>query len=374
MFLFLLVSALSVGCSSTAGERTLQANVKDQPLIAVFPMENLTGTLSPARELRKALIARLERRGLRILDEKALEEVMAKHRIRYTAGLDSGTAAAIRADTGVGAVLFTSLQYYQSGVPPKISLAARLVSTGEKTEILWADGVGLAGNDAPGLLDLGIIEDPRELKDDALDVLGRSLARYLSGDTQSLGAGREGGRFLPRAAYRDLSLEPGKKYTIAIVPFFNQTAHTRNAGDIVSHFFLTELLRSGPFTVIELGEIRQAFLELRIIMQEGVSFADLDALVSMVETDFVLDGDVTEYQEAETPRVAFSVRMIERKSKKVVWSSYSIGSGADGVFFFDFGSIRNAHLLASRMVKATVNRMVKGGEISAAPVPRAGQL
>lgn len=359
MLLIVLLSLLFAGCATPAGN-TSGEGVKDRPLVAVFPVQNLTGRLSPVREIREGLIARLEGRGVQILDDRALEEVMARHRIRYTAGLDSDTARNLRMETGAGAVLLTSLEYYHDDIPPRISVVARLVSTEDRPEILWADEVGLAGDDAPGLLDLGLIDDPRELMDKALSVLARSLLRYLSEGRQSFDAGPADLRFEPRAAYRALSLEPGKKYTVAIVPFFNRMEYPKNAADIIASLFLKELVRSGPFTVIELGQIREAFLELRIIMQEGMSFADIDALVSMIDTDFILGGEAMEYKEGGTPKVAFSLLLIDRKSKQLVWSSYSVNSGMDGVFFFDFRRIKNAHLLASRMVQGTVDMMVKG--------------
>ena len=47
--------------------------------------------------------------------------------------------------------------------------------------------------------------------------------------------------------------------------------------------------------------------------------------------------DYQDYQGAEgKPKVNFSVTVVERKSRKVVWNSYSRNEGDDGVYFFDW--------------------------------------
>ena len=97
--------------------------------IAVYPVENLSGTPAPLKEIRQDLIDRLKLKGVRILDGEALEKFMAKHRIRYTGGIDKDTAMAFKTDAGVDSVLITSLELYSESVPPKISLTSRLVST-----------------------------------------------------------------------------------------------------------------------------------------------------------------------------------------------------------------------------------------------------
>jgi hypothetical protein len=58
------------------------------------------------------------------------------------------------------------------------------------------------------------------------------------------------------------------------------------------------------------------------------------------------------------PKVDFSVLLIERKSRKVVYSSFSHNEGDDGVFFFDWGRVNTAHAMASQMARAIGQRML----------------
>src|SRR3989338_6752059 len=56
--------------------------------IAVLPVENLSGTTAPLKEIRQSITDRLKTHGLNIIDDKVLEGFMARHRVRYTGGMD----------------------------------------------------------------------------------------------------------------------------------------------------------------------------------------------------------------------------------------------------------------------------------------------
>jgi hypothetical protein len=57
--------------------------------------------------------------------------------------------------------------------------------------------------------------------------------------------------------------------------------------------------------------------------------------------------------------VDFSVLLLERKGKSVVWHSKSRNRGDDGVFLFDRGMVRTSDRLADRMVGTVVGDMLK---------------
>ena len=95
---------------------------------------------------------------------------MAKYRVRYVGGIERVVAEALKKETGTEGVLITSLELYSDMNPPKMAMVSRLVSTGDKPVILWIDGVGLAGDDSPGILELGLIKDPKVLMEKALQI------------------------------------------------------------------------------------------------------------------------------------------------------------------------------------------------------------
>ena len=59
-----------------------------QSLIAVMPVENLTGMPVPVQAVRRSLVQDLKRKGLNILGDDVLEKFLERHRIRYTGGLN----------------------------------------------------------------------------------------------------------------------------------------------------------------------------------------------------------------------------------------------------------------------------------------------
>ena len=92
-------------------------------------------------------------------------------------------------------------------------------------------------------------------------------------------------------------------------------------------------------------------------MEAGPSLANAGLLFSerSLGVDLVCSGTVFDYQDAAgVPKVDFSVKIFERNSRKVVWSSRSYGNGGDGVFFFDLGRVRTAHRLASDLAGGTL--------------------
>jgi TolB-like protein len=330
-------------------------------LIAVMPLENLTGTPIPVQEVRKSLIEAMKRKGFNLLAENVLEGFLERHRVRYTGGLNRELGKALREETGTNAVLFTSLELYDGSGMPKTALDARLVSTHEKSNILWMDGVGMAGNDAPGFLLLGMVDDPRVLWERATDRLLDSLSRYLS-DKKPQDVRKVEKKFLPKSFHGKPSKLPvGKEaFSVAMLPFRNESTR-RNAGEILSLHFVRELSKTGNIKVIEPGEVRQVLLRSRTIMEGGLSLPQADILHAELDADLVLTGIVTEYQDFiggnGNPKVEFSVRVFDMGTRQIVWSSSSYNEGDDGVFFFNLGMVNTANGMASGMVRSVVEKM-----------------
>ena len=354
------------GCAWTKKSVNENAQIHEGKfLIAVFSFENLSGTNVPLKDIRELFINKLGAKGFPILEEETLEKFMTKNRIRYTGGIDKPLAQAFKNETGTGGVLITSLELYSEVNPPKIALTSRLVSTGDNPIILWIDGVGLAGDDSPGILELGLIDDPKALLEKGVGRLAGSLGEYFdrkSGRDSVKGAK---GKFRPKVSYRSDVFDPSQKYTVAVVPFLNFSGR-RNAGEILELEFIRNLKRFEQFDVVEPGMVRQQLLTMRIIIPEGISLANADALFATLNVDLILAANVNEYQDFQgvfgKPKVDFFVQLIERKSRSVVWSSVSHNEGDDGVFFFDRGRVNTAHAMASQMTRWIGEMMIEGSK------------
>ena len=332
-----------------------------QSMIAVMPVENLSGMPIQVQEVKKSLLHAMQGSGVNLLGEDAIEGFLERHRIRYTGGINRELAEALRVETGANAVLFASLELFDDTVPPKTALVARLVSTHKGADILWMDGAGMAGNDAPGFLLRGLVDDSRVLWERARDRVVDSLTGYLSGKGPQ-DARKAEKKFLPKSFLgQPVEQQSGKEtISVAVLPFRNESTR-RNAGEILALHFARELSRTGNVGVVEPGEVRQVLLRSRTIMEGGLSLPQADVLRADLDVDLVLTGIVMEYQDYigpfGNPKVEFSTRVFDMKTRQIVWSSSSYNEGDDGVFFFNLGRVNTAYGMASGMVRSVVERM-----------------
>ncbi len=331
--------------------------------IAVFPVENLSGGSVPADEVKQFLVRTAQSAAIRVLDDAALDAFMTRHRIRYAAGVDDATGRWLKDEAGVDGVLVASFEFSNQTVPPKVALIVRLVTTNGAPVVVWADDAGLAGDDAPGLFGLGLVNDYRRLQERALDHIASSLRAYLKAGEHAAGPAGAA-KFRPKTFYRKLALEEGRTYTIAVAPFFN-LSERRTAGQTLALLFMRHLSSLPQFRVVDAGVVRQQLLDARVIMDSGLSLSDTETLAAPVDADFVLSGRVIRYVDYEGPsglaRVEFSTVLIDRKTRKVVWSSQSYNDGRDGIGLFERGMSRTAHGMATQMVRFTVDMIAGRG-------------
>lgn len=350
-----LVCVLRAQAAPAQARRTMSS-------VAVFPVENLSGGTVPGDQVREHLISTLAANGVAVVGTARLDAFMTQHRVRYAAGIDAQTAEALRKETGAEGVVIPSIEFSNETAPPKIALMARLVTTSTEPTVVWADDAGLAGDDAPGLFELGMVNDYQALLGTALDRVSDSLVRYVT--TGEAGTEIKARRkFRPRNAFRELTLDPARTYTVAVVPFMN-LSDRRNAGEVLTLLFMRHLAGFPQLRVVDAGVVRQQLLEARIIMDGGPSLRDAETVAALIGADFVAGGRVTRYQDYEgaggRTRVEFSTLLIERNTRKVVWSSDSYNDGMDGVRFFERGITRTAHAMATQMVRLTAEMIVTG--------------
>jgi hypothetical protein len=255
-------------------------------------------------------------------------------------------------------------------------LLSRLVVSGDSPEIVWMDGVGLAGEAHLGLLARGRIEEIDALLEIAARCLVDSLALSFSesqgsgppntrnkfnecdsrGDVVYSPPGAEGKRkFRPRKSFGSPIADVNRRYRMAVIPFLN-LSQRRNAGKIMELHFVNQLFRNESLSVVEPGLVREELLEHRVIMEAGPSLENAKVLSNdeSLGADLVFSGIVFDYQDAVgIPIVDFSVTVIAKDNHRVVWSSRSHNTGEEGVLFFDLGMVHTAHQLASEMARGT---------------------
>ena len=330
-------------------------------LIAVLPVDNMTGRTLLGTPIAAAWRTALASRGVPLLDEPRLRALMDAHRVRYTGGLAPELAAAFRDEADVSGVLVTSVERWDETESPVLALTSRLVSTEARPRILWVDGGGASGEDHPGFLDLGVVTDPDVILDRTIGKLADALAASLSGAAIKRPAHQR--RFRPRQEFRHPEgLSPAAPVRIAVLPFTNRSPR-RHAGDLVALHFVHQLAGRDGIEVVEPGVVRDILLRTRLIPEGGIAFNQGQLLKELLGADLVLTGDVLDYidaaGESQDPVVDFMTQLLDSGRRNVVWSSFHHNTGADRVWFFDKGRIRTAGSLGSAMARATVDRMLR---------------
>ncbi|MBI5071138.1 MAG: hypothetical protein HZB56_23220 [Deltaproteobacteria bacterium] len=324
--------------------------------VVLLPFENLSGTPVPVRDLLAPAERALAARGLEVVSGEPVQQYLARHRIRSTGSVDGAGAAGARDELGADGVVVTSVETWRDSPAAQFALTMRLVRAAEDAELLWIDGYGRTGDDAPGLLALGLVSDVKVLEAEAFARMADSMARHLERKGPASPACSRGLRFEPVFQYRSTTLSPQKRYSVAVVPFLNRTRR-RGAGELAALAFVRQLRASRTFTPVEPGQVRRVLLQQRIVLEGGVSLEAARLLLGVLDADLVLGGEVLEYEDSGPPRVNLTATVLDRGSGEVVWQSLSHNRGDDWVFFFDVGRVSTALALGCSMVGNVVDGM-----------------
>ncbi len=132
--------------------------------------------------------------------------------------------------------------------------------------------------------------------------------------------------------YLHPNVDLGSIRRVAVLPFENLTQE-RTAGEKVQKLFLTELLASEAFEVVEPGQVTQSLRASRIEQVEALGPADLKKLGETLKAQGIFIGAVVDYAEARsgstpTPEVTIQLRLVESQTGVTVWSASRTKSGA----------------------------------------------
>lgn len=134
-------------------------------------------------------------------------------------------------------------------------------------------------------------------------------------------------------SYHDPEMEFSALRTIAVMPFSNLTGD-KLAAERVRNTFMTSLMATGVVYVIPSGEvvrgIRRAGLEHPMVP----SIEDVVKLAAIIRADAVITGVLKEYGEVRSGTttaniISLSMQMIERETRKVVWTAATTKGGID---------------------------------------------
>jgi len=345
------LAAVPVG----ARERSLQAG--PPPRVAVLPAQDLSGGKAPLQEVDRLVLSLLSHQRVVVIPAETVLAFLDARRIRHMGGLLPADMKALRADLQADAVIAVAAELYVEEAPPRVGLAATAFSCPDGVPVGSAEVV-LAGEEKPGILGLREVNDPTVLLERAAGELVQTLAApgLVPGATWEHRRPRGELRPAVASAAPDLELPERRPLRLAVLPFENRS-ELQSAGEIVAWQVLRALTGRPGLQVLDPGTLRASLLENRVIQDWGLSLPQADALRMGIDADFLLTGRVVQFADRgpdSTPEVAFSLRVLDVRARRAVWSSFAGNRGDDGVVLFDAGRYRCAHALSRDMAEATV--------------------
>jgi TolB-like protein len=143
-----------------------------------------------------------------------------------------------------------------------------------------------------------------------------------------LGACRSGSS----AKYVHPNADLGSIKRVAVLPFENLTQE-RSAADKVQKVFLSELLATEAFDVVEPGQVVKALKAERVESVEGLGAVEIKRIGESLKAQGLFTGAVVDFNETRSgstpsPEVTIQLRLVEVQSGVTIWSASKTRSGA----------------------------------------------
>jgi hypothetical protein len=131
--------------------------------------------------------------------------------------------------------------------------------------------------------------------------------------------------------YHDPEMDFSALRTVGVMPFSNLTSN-KLAAERVRNSFMTSLLATGVVYVVPAGEVARGISRLGLVNPTAPSPEDVAKIAAIIKADAVITGVLTEYGDVRSGSttanvIAFSVQMIERETRRVVWTAATVKGG-----------------------------------------------
>lgn len=151
---------------------------------------------------------------------------------------------------------------------------------------------------------------------------------------------------------------------VAVLPFTDMSGSSL-AGQRVTRAFVTELIMTNRYQIVQPEEFTSALSRMRIVPVNGVYDPEpLKDAATQMGVSGILRGTVTEYQMArdgggDTPVIGFDAELVDVATGNVVWRS-SISKRGKGRMPIFGGSSRSLGKLTQSACEDMVARLRKG--------------
>ncbi|MEK6776208.1 MAG: GNA1162 family protein [bacterium] len=131
--------------------------------------------------------------------------------------------------------------------------------------------------------------------------------------------------------YHDPNMDFGSIQSVAVLPFQN-LATQKEAGERVRDVFMNMLLSTEGVYVLPPGEVARGVSRAQLSEPTAPSVEEVQKLGNILTVDAVVTGVLREYGEvrsgtASSSVISLSLKMIETKTGKVIWTASSTKGG-----------------------------------------------
>jgi len=161
--------------------------------------------------------------------------------------------------------------------------------------------------------------------------------------------------------YHDSNMDFGSLQSVAVMPFANLTPNT-NAAERVRDVFITMLQATGAVYVLPPGEVGRGISRTSLATPAAPTPEEVMAFSKIVKADAVISGVVREYGEVRSGTtssnvISVSLRMMEARTGKVVWSASSTRGGITTVDRLFGGGGKPINAVTEEAVKDLLDKL-----------------
>jgi TolB-like protein len=153
---------------------------------------------------------------------------------------------------------------------------------------------------------------------------------------------------------------------VAVLPFINQTIY-KQADDIFSRVFVSELTNSGNYQVAQEGDVRKFYQQMSVLPNQMLGIEQLRAMADMLGAQVIIAGTILEMHDNSgserrlDPSIAVVIRIIEGGSGRTLWATYNRREGVQYRRIMHFGLVNSVTSLAKHVSSEIVEAWHKEG-------------
>lgn len=321
--------------------------------IAILPFLNVSGDLQGPAFVVPLVGPALRDRGYEVVEPEALEEFLARRRVRAPSRLGPEPLLTLGREFGADFALLGSVDLFADiAGNPQVGVSCRLLETATG-RLVWANAAGFTGDDFTGFMGLGTVTAPEVLAARTVAALFQAFPR--EGASPEVTGPLPRSRSLARRVYRSPRLATEPPQRLAVLPFENGTER-RGAGLVVDDLMLVGLVRAGRFTVADAGALQQALLTLGVAPYGAIDLETLRAVGRTAGVDAVILGRVADYNEglrpgtSSSPSIAIEARMLDTRTGEILWMGAHEAQGEDSQIVLEFGKIKSMVPLGMKVI------------------------